>query len=413
MVPSDSISLGGFILAGKAVNESSHVVILVSAILTAFAAKPSLQMFFTILVPPECATGDPAPDKDVCGSAEYYLKTYTILLGDFGNFERETFATAFSVVLIVIFSFMVVIVLLNVLIAIVSDSYEKCLIRSQSLFGRARVMLIAELVSFQNLLRTDSRKDLDPPESIYSKWWYGTFGDHRWSRGTTIFFLLSGLVVLIWFIAETAGYFTGRSEKAGASLCANVFSLLTSRSLPGKRVGNYVFSLASILVNVILFIVIVKLLSNNAKNQADSSRRVLNRNSCCSCIWKWYDDTIQKAMLRLLGSDQHKTSSLFKRKKKEPDEEWSGRVHYLQREMTRLAEESTLVMNENAKALEQNVSSSETRLRSEVKTVEENVVDFKKEIMNELRESEQRMEEMMKQSMNQLFRALSVDEKLD
>lgn len=175
-------------------------------------------MFFTILVPPECATENPAPEKDVCGSAEYYLQTFTILLGDFGTFERDTFSTVFSVILIVVFSFMVVIVLLNVLIAIVSDSYEKCLIRSQSLFGRARVMLIAELVSFQNLLRPGSRADIgDPPESIYSQWWYGTLGDHRWSRGTALFFVLSGLVVLIWFVAETAGYFTG------------------------KRVGNYIY----------------------------------------------------------------------------------------------------------------------------------------------------------------------------
>jgi hypothetical protein len=350
-------------------------------------------MFYTILIPSDCASGDSQPGDQVCGSAEYYLKTYTILLGDFGNFERETFATAFSVVLIVIFSFMVVIVLLNVLIAIVSDSYEKCLIRSQSLFGRARVMLIAELVSFQNLLRTDSRKDLDPPESIYSKWWYGTFGDHRWSRGTTIFFLLSGLVVLVWFIAETAGYFRG------------------------KRVGNYVFSLASILVNVILFLVIVKLLSNNAKNQDDGgTRRVLNRNGYCSCIWKWYDDTIQKFMLRLLGGSDKDTraSNIFKRKKKsEPDEEWSGRVHYLQREMTRLAEQSSMLMDENAKAVELSVNSSETRLRSEVKTVEDNVTDFKREILNELRQSEQRMEDMLKQSMSQLLQAVSVDEKQD
>lgn len=347
-------------------------------------------MFYTILIPPECANADSEPDKQVCGSAEYYLKTYTILLGDFGNFERETFATAFSVVLIVIFTFMVVIVLLNVLIAIVSDSYEKCLIRSQSLFGRARVMLIAELVSFQNLLRTDSSKDLDPPESIYSKWWYGTFGDHRWSRGTTIFFLLSSLVVFIWFISETWGFFTG------------------------KRVGNYVFSLISILVNVILYIVIVKLLSNNAKNQADGTRRVLNRNrSCCSCIWKWYDDTIQKAMLRLLGSgdqDSKAPNRFLSRKKGEdpaPEEEWSGTVHYLQREMARLADATNIMMNEQATAIEHTVSVSETRLRSEVKTVKDSATDFKKEIMDEMKQSEQRMESMMKESMNQLLLALS------
>ena len=343
-------------------------------------------MFYTILVPPHCATKDPYPGESVCRTAEYYLKTYTILLGDFGNFERENFATVFGVILIVVFTFMVVIVLLNVLIAIVSDSYEKCLIRSQSLFGRARVMLIAELASFQNLLRAETRKDVPAPESIYSKWWYGTFGDHRWSRGTMIFFCLSGLVVLIWFVAETAGFFTG------------------------KRVGNYYFSLISILVNVILFIGIVTLLSNNAKIKANGTHRVLN--SRCSCVWKWYDDVIQKAMLRLLGSDKETRSRHFVKRKKEPDE-WTGRVNYLQQEMTRLAAETALIMKQNAKAMEENVSNTESRLRSEVRTVEENVIDFKTEMMSELRESELRIEGMMKQSMDQLFRALSVDEKLD
>lgn len=174
----------------------------------------------------------------------------------------------------------------------------------------------------------------------------------------------------------------------------------------------YTLSLVSILVNVILFIVIVRLLSNHAKDQGDGTRRVLNQNRCCGCIWKWYDDTIQKAVLRLLGSDAEKRSNFFSRKKRtDVDEEWSGRVHFLQREMTRLAEESALTMGENVKAIEQNVSSSETRLRSEVKTVEEHVAVLKTEIMNELRSSEQRMEEMMKQSMNQLFQALAVEGK--
>lgn len=222
-------------------------------------------MFYTILVPPECAYDEPPTNGLECRSAEYYLQTYSILLGDFGNFDRAVFTTAFSVILIVLFSFMVVIVLLNVLIAIVSDSYEKCLIRSKMLFGRARVMLIAELASFQNLLRKDTRKEGDAPESIYSQWWYGTFGsgNQRWSRGSVVFFLLSALVVLVWFIAETVGYFRGR------------------------RIGNYIFSLCSILVNVILYCFIVAMLSSGASsaNNGTGSRRVLQGGGCVGFIW--------------------------------------------------------------------------------------------------------------------------------
>lgn len=125
---------------------------------------------------------------------------------------------------------------------------------------------------------------------------------------------------------------------------------------------------------------------------------------------KWYHDVIQRAMLRLLGSDHENTS--FFNKNKEPDE-WSGRMHYLQQEMARHAEESTAHMNEHAKAMEQSVNRSESRLRSEVKTVEQNISDFKGEIMNELRESEQRLQGMMLQSMNQFLRALVEDEHIE
>jgi len=88
------------------------------------------QMFFTVLSPQYCS----APSADganlrECTPSEYYLSVYAILLGDFGTFEREHFTTAFSVVLVILFSFIVVLVLLNVLIAVASDSYEKCLIR--------------------------------------------------------------------------------------------------------------------------------------------------------------------------------------------------------------------------------------------------------------------------------------------
>lgn len=124
----------------------------------------------------------------------------------------------------------------------------------------------------------------------------------------------------------------------------------------------------------------------------------------------WYHDVVQRAMLRLLGSD-HENASFFNKNKEH--EEWSGRMHYLQQEMARLAEESTAHMNERAKAMEQIVNRSETSLRSEIKTVEESITDFKGEIMNELRESEHRLQEMILQSMNQFLRALVEDEHIE
>ena len=55
-------------------------------------------------------------------SSEYQLRVYTILLGDFGSgLGLERFKSGFSVFLLVLYSFLVTVVLLNVLIAIASD----------------------------------------------------------------------------------------------------------------------------------------------------------------------------------------------------------------------------------------------------------------------------------------------------
>lgn len=155
------------------------------------------QMFFTLMAPPTCATGDLSGRQ--CQQSEYLLSVYTILLGDFGLFSRDDFASNFSVLLVVVYSFLVTVVLLNVLIAIASDSYEKCLLKSQKLFGRARVMLIAELASFQSLLRrTDSDSDsLNSPLKgiVYSKFWTSS-GSNNWSRGSVLFFWLTMVVTV-------------------------------------------------------------------------------------------------------------------------------------------------------------------------------------------------------------------------
>ena len=156
------------------------------------------QMFFTLMAPPQCATGELQGRQ--CQQSEYLLSVYSILLGDFGIFTREDFASGFSVLLVVLYSFLVTVVLLNVLIAIASDSYEKCLLKSKKLFGRARVMLIAELASFQSLLRRtdqDAYSQESPKTGIvYSKWWTSSGLSRHWSRGSVLFFSLSMVVTV-------------------------------------------------------------------------------------------------------------------------------------------------------------------------------------------------------------------------
>jgi len=81
---------------------------------------------------------------DFCSPYFYnsYLRVYSILLGDV---ELDLYRdTAGLTILFVIVTLIGLIILLNVLIAVVSDSYERAQIGSARLFGRARVLFVAQ-----------------------------------------------------------------------------------------------------------------------------------------------------------------------------------------------------------------------------------------------------------------------------
>jgi hypothetical protein len=310
------------------------------------------QMFFTLLAPPSCATADASAME--CKQSEYLLRVYTILLGDFGNFEREQFTSGFSIFLVVFFSFLVTVVLLNVLIAVASDSYEKCLVRSQNLFGRARVMLIAELVSFQNLLKkTDQTEDATGwNQRIYSKWWSSGAWAQGWSRGSLLFFCLSVFVIVGWTLGELLG-----------------FAL-------GEREGNILFSLASVVVNVVLFAAIMTVLASGA---ASTKKETPDENDSSG------DSFIQRAMLRLLGASRESDGEL----KKGEHDEWNGRVHYLQHQMERIAEEQNTFAAEQSRSMETLVSLSESRLRAELSILEDNFLCLRHTLTDEVKGTKQ------------------------
>lgn len=364
LLKSLNIQLATFVLAILQIcKDILWFLIILGALVASFS-----QMFYTLLLPAACATDDNSHENPQCSQAEYYLRVYTILgdLGEFDQFHRDQFNTVFSVFLIVFFSFLVVIILLNVLIAIVSDSYEKCLVRSHCLFGRARVLLIAELVSFQNLLRKHS--DLHQADAENTSCWQRYLWNRGWSSSSGTFFLLSATVILLWLVGETAGYFAG------------------------DKYGNFMFSLLSVLVNVLVFTAIVWFLARGAAAETDKrgdSER--SRNS------RWYECIqryIQGAMSRLLGSSQE-ASSLFK---KGETDEWRGRLNYLQQEMKRVSEKTNSNVINQIKHVEQHVAMSENQVRSEMSNLESGM----SEIMTELRDMEKRNLVMMHQMMEAL-----------
>lgn len=348
-----------FLLCLQITKDILWFLLILLALVASFA-----QMFYTLLLPASCAANltdaESGSDQDQCSQAEYYLKVYTVLLGDFGHFDREDFSTVFSVGLIVFFSFMIVVVLLNVLIAIVSDSYEKCLVRSQCLFGRARVMLVSELVSFQNLLRSNSDEAHQQVSivSIFTQWWSGEVWNKGMSHGSTYFFTLSSLVVIGWTIGETAGYFSGEQR------------------------GVFVARLLSIAVNVILFAAIIWFLSNSNSSghnrdghsaAGEAHSRMEDDASTTSRFVAFDHRWFQRGLLKILGTTQE-SASLHK------TEEWSGRVDFLQREMIRISEESHVVWMKHMEAMERQVMLSESRIRSELTALEDSLDSFREDM---------------------------------
>ena len=349
-----NMQLATFVLAVIQITKDlAWFLLILFAVVVSFS-----QMFYTLLLPEECANDEDAAveERPVCKPSEYYLSVYSILLGDYGEFNREDFHTPFSVFLVVLFSFMVVIVLLNVLIAIVSDSYEKCLIRSQFLFGRARVMILAELISFQNLLRKDSNPQYDHSQwNVCRRIWMRQ-RSKGWSRGSLIFFALSASVVIIWFIGEMVGY------------------------AAGEHYGQIAFSLGSILVNVSVLLIIVAFLSQGTSGMTDASSDDALR-GCTSC---WYRNSIQRCMVRLLGTSE---SSSFE--KDYDSDSWRGRAIYIQREMTRITAESRAQIKAETKALE-------GQIYSEVGSLERRVLESEAAVMSEIKASERRIETILR-----------------
>jgi len=236
-------------------------------------------MFYTLMVPATCSLPD--NNSRECDQAEYYLKVYTILLGDFGLFSREQFTTVISVCLAVLYTFMVVLVLLNVLIAVASDSYEKCLLRSQKLFGRARVMMIAELVCFQNLMQW--RND---------------------SSASRLFMRSATVMILVWVVCEL-----------------NV--LITSDGDDATTAGT---SLVGLFLDVVLFGAMTTFVRST-----DIHEEVVDEES----EQDFFGTIMQSFVLRILGSSRDILGN-----GRAEDEIWRGRMHHLHKEMIKLSQEN-------------------------------------------------------------------------
>jgi hypothetical protein len=85
-----------------------------------------------------------------------------------------------------IFSCIIMILLLNSLIAVISDSYESCLLRSKRLFGRARIQFLGDTLAFQNLFVKSSVVE-----------------EQHWSHGGFTLLLYAGFLLFELLVINT------------------------------------------------------------------------------------------------------------------------------------------------------------------------------------------------------------------
>ena len=105
---------------------------------------------------------------------------YKMILGDFNT---DAYPDNLSWLLFCLFMFVVVIVMLNVLIAIVSDSYDSALVASSELFWKARVDLISELsTTFERFITWYKRRYGDKKDGkIVLEIKKDSEGDEEWA----------------------------------------------------------------------------------------------------------------------------------------------------------------------------------------------------------------------------------------
>lgn len=225
-------------------------------------------------------------------------------------------------------------------------------------------MMIAELVSFQQLLRRNSQQGITSSSTsdlglLSNSWWSGDSWINGWSRGSLVFFTLSFLIFFTWTIGELSGYFAG------------------------PRLANAWLSFGSIFVNVGLYVGVMFFLASgatdrgNIKDGDDESQSPL-------FFFRWYGQYFQQMMVRVLGSSGGSSA-------KNGDDLWKGRLVFLQSEMAKIAQDTKLECKDMLRGVERTVGQSENQVRGEVALLEKSIASF----MEEQRKTNERIHSVL------------------
>jgi len=103
-------------------------------------------------------------NQNMCYAREHYIMSYNLILGDF---DRDNFQTVFQTLLFIIYSFFMIVLILNILIAIASTSYEESIARAEILFGMSRMTLIAGELALERLFLRKKRQDTNRQDKLH------------------------------------------------------------------------------------------------------------------------------------------------------------------------------------------------------------------------------------------------------
>jgi len=275
------------------------------------------QLIFTAQCNPQSSEGD-----KICGEEYYehpsknYYAAYKILLGDLSNLD-EDLVNPYVTFLIVVYSFLVIVILLNVLIAIISDSHEKCLARSSSIFGRARALLLAELVSFQYLLARRHETEhswLEKVPDIVRRSKYFEEITKSWSTSSIFFFTVSMIMCITSFMVELLS-----------------FIYLNSAEISINKIGAF----TCILTNILIFIILRFLFRGDGEDVVEEENDK-SQNKFLTHIKEVYLIIVNFFMSRILDTNDQAYSISSEGN----ETSWQGRTDYLRRKIEKNVKES-------------------------------------------------------------------------
>jgi hypothetical protein len=241
---------------------------------------------------------------DFCSdnSMDAYLRVYELLLG---GFELDNYKeTPGMTVIFFLFTVAGVLILLNILIAVVDDSYERAKISGSRIFGRARVVFVAQNEALEAFLRPGSSPlngvDTDSPRKVF----------------------IRAVYVCRWLVLLTL---------ISTALSAEVF--LVGRAIVLlKEQDKWFIVVVSILMAVVLTASLWSLilyLFEGVVNQLAPPPIVRGFELC-----KKYSSYVVRMAVGLIFDIQTNDESIVPSDDdKDGEEEWHGRVNYLVRAM--------------------------------------------------------------------------------